>query len=247
MGASSFVVMLPPSEGKADVGTAKTKFVSDSGTFGASLGLYREDIATALVAIAGGDSKLLGVKGDLLARAQQANRTLIGAPTLPAWQRYTGVVWDHLDLAGFPAATRTAATKRIVVPSGFAGLVRADDPLPDYRLKMGARLAPFGLLSTWWRDDLTEALLAHTKKLPVVDLLPQEHRAAIDWSQVSTLVRIDLVSKTGGIVGGHNAKAAKGLLARHLLLSTGTNFEHMVSSFNHPDYSAKVSRTTPDY
>jgi cytoplasmic iron level regulating protein YaaA (DUF328/UPF0246 family) len=160
---------------------------------------------------------------------------------LSAWQRYTGVVWDHLDLAGLPAATRTAVTKRIIVPSGFAGLVRADDPLPDYRLKMGARLAPFGLLSTWWRDDLTDALLAHTKKSPVVDLLPQEHRAAIDWSRVSTLVRIDLVSKSGGIVGGHNAKAAKGLLAQHLLLSSGTDFERMVSTFAHPDYTAKVS------
>jgi cytoplasmic iron level regulating protein YaaA (DUF328/UPF0246 family) len=160
---------------------------------------------------------------------------------LPTWQRYTGVVWDHLDLAGLPAATRTATTKRIIVPSGFAGLVRADDPLPDYRLKMGARLAPFGLLSTWWRDDLTDALLAHTKKSPIVDLLPQEHRAAIDWSRISTLVRIDLVSKSGGIVGGHNAKAAKGLLAQHLLLSSGTDFERMVSTFAHPDYTAKVS------
>jgi cytoplasmic iron level regulating protein YaaA (DUF328/UPF0246 family) len=119
--------------------------------------------------------------------------------------------------------------------------VRADDPLPDYRLKMGARLSPLGLLSTWWRDDLTDALLAHTKKAPIVDLLPQEHRASIDWSRVNTLVRIDLVSKSGGIVGGHHAKAAKGLLARHLLLSTGTDFERMVSTFVHPEYSAKVS------
>jgi cytoplasmic iron level regulating protein YaaA (DUF328/UPF0246 family) len=241
MGTSSFVVMLPPSEGKAEAGTAKTKYVSGSGAFGPSLGQYRTEIARTLAAQSGGDAKLLGVKGDLLARAQLANRTLIGAPTLSAWQRYTGVVWDHLDLAGLPAATRTAVTKRIIVPSGFAGLVRADDPLPDYRLKMGARLAPFGLMSTWWRDDLTDALLAHTKKSPVVDLLPQEHRAAIDWSRVSTLVRIDLVSKSGGIVGGHNAKAAKGLLAQHLLLSSGTDFERMVSTFAHPDYTAKVS------
>jgi cytoplasmic iron level regulating protein YaaA (DUF328/UPF0246 family) len=165
----------------------------------------------------------------------------VGAPALPAWQRYTGVVWDHLDLASFAAPARTLATKRIIVPSGFAGLVRADDPLPDYRLKMGARLAPIGLVSTWWRDDLTEALLKHTKKTPVIDLLPQEHRAAIDWSIVSTHVRVDLVSRTGGIVGGHNAKAAKGLLARHLFLSTGSDIERMVSSFSHPDYTVKVT------
>jgi cytoplasmic iron level regulating protein YaaA (DUF328/UPF0246 family) len=238
-GPSSLVILLPPSQGKAIGGSGAWK--PRQGEFGRTLGAPREALIGALTRAGGGTEAVLGVRGSHLARAKVANRSLVGAATLPAWQRYTGVVWDHLDLAGLPAATRTAVTKRIIVPSGFAGLVRADDPRPDYRLKMGARLAPFGLLSTWWRDDLTDALLAHTKKAPIVDLLPQEHRAAVDWSRVNTLVRIDLVSKSGGIVGGHNAKAAKGLLARHLLLSTGTDFERMVSTFVHPEYSAKVS------
>ena len=241
MGAPSFFLLLPPSEGKAVGGDKKRKYSSQAGVFGPALGEFRDLVAERLGELKGGDGKLLGVKGELLTRAQDANRTLVGAPTLPAWQRYTGVVWDHLDLESFPTASRTAAIKRIIVPSGYAGLVRADDPLPDYRLKMGARLAPFGLMSTWWRDDLTNALLAQTKKSPVIDLLPQEHRAAIDWSRLDTLVRVDLVSRTGGIVGGHNAKAAKGLLARHLFLSTGSDFERMVSSFEHPEYTAKVS------
>ena len=241
MGTNPFFVLLPPSEGKAMGGNSRPKYHVASGAFGPALGTFRTEIAKALTRAKGGDAKLLGVKGDLFTRAQEANRTVEGSPTLPAWQRYTGVVWDHLDLASFAGTARTSATKRIIVPSGFAGLVRADDPLPDYRLKMGARLMPFGLLSTWWRDDLTEALINHTKKTPVVDLLPQEHRAAIDSELVSTLVRVDLVSRSGGIVGGHNAKAAKGLLARHLFLSTGTNIERMVASFSHPDYTAKVT------
>jgi cytoplasmic iron level regulating protein YaaA (DUF328/UPF0246 family) len=127
------------------------------------------------------------------------------------------------------------------VPSGFAGLVRADDPLPDYRLKMGARLSPFGLLASWWKEDLAAALMQHTKKAPIIDLLPQEHRSAFDWSHVDTHVRVDLVSRSGGIVGGHNAKAAKGLLARHLFVSTGSDIERMVATFSHPDYTAKVT------
>ncbi len=241
MGPNPFFVLLPPSEGKALGGTARLNYAANSGAFGPDLGDFRSDVARALIDAKGGDGKLLGVKGDLLARAQEANRTLVGAPALPAWQRYTGVVWDHLDLSSFTGPHRIAAVKRIIVPSGFAGLVRADDPLPDYRLKMGARLAPFGLMSTWWRDDLTAALLAYTKKSPVVDLLPQEHRSAIDWSLVNTHVRVDLVSRTGGIVGGHNAKAAKGLLARHLLVSSGTDIERMVATFKHPEYTAKVS------
>jgi len=56
----------------------------------------------------------------------------------------------------------------------------------------------------------------------VVDLLPQEHAAALDLAVVAEgaheLVRVRFVERSGK-VAGHDAKAAKGLLARHLLLS----------------------------
>ncbi len=98
----------------------------------------RTQLAEALGAVHGGAEQLLGVKGDHLDRAQAANISLVGAPSLPAWRRYTGVVWDHLDPASLAATDR----RRIVVVSGLLGLVRGDDPTPDYRLKMGANLAP---------------------------------------------------------------------------------------------------------
>jgi len=241
METSAFVVLLPPSEGKAEGGLSDTSWDPYSGAFGGALGEFRADVAATLTKAKGGSAALLGVSGKHLARAQEANRALVGSPALPAWQRYTGVVWDHLDLASLTAAKRKPLLSRIVVPSGMAGLVRADDPLPDYRLKMGARCAPYGLMSTWWRDDLTASLVKFLRGRIVVDLLPQEHRAACDWSMVDNVVRVDLVSRTGGVVGGHNAKAAKGLLARHLLLSKGTKIGPMVSSFPHDDYIAKVS------
>lgn len=241
MSAQDFFILLPPSEGKAEGGSARTKWSPSSGTFGHALGDYRVEVAQRLAAMKGGDAKLLGVKGEHLTRAQSANTTLIGAPTLPAWQRYTGVVWDHLDLASMAAAERNAFVKRIFVPSGLLGMVRADDAIPDYRLKMGARLAPFGLMSTWWRDDLTDVFATTVKKRVVIDLLPQEHRAALNRTALPTLMQIDLVSKLGKIVGGHNAKAAKGLLAQHLMCS-GQSIERSVATFNHPEYEAVISR-----
>lgn len=241
MNAVDFFILLPPSEGKAEGGAARTKWAPDSGIFGSALGDYRTEIAQRLVALKGGDQKLLGVKGAHLERAQSANKTLVGSPTLPAWQRYTGVVWDHLGLDSLTAAQRNAAIKRIFVPSGLLGIVRADDPVPDYRLKMGARLTPFGLMSTWWRDDITDAFAHHVKKCVVIDLLPQEHRAALNSDALPTLIRVDLVSKLGKVVGGHNAKAAKGLLARHLLTS-GRSLERSIASFDHPEYTAVIAK-----
>lgn len=241
MSRNQFIVLLPPSEGKAEGGDPSVPWHAESGVFGAVLGQWRGDLARELRRLKGGDAALLGVKGPLLDRARDANATLVGAPTLPAWRRYTGVVWDHLDLAALPTVARTRATARIVVVSGLAGLVRADDPLPDYRLKMGARLAGYGALSAWWRDDLTEALATWSKGRTVVDLLPQEHRGAIDWNDLDA-VRVDLVARRGGRVGGHDAKAAKGLLARHLLTETG-DIAPMVASFDHPAYTARITDT----
>jgi len=241
MSAQDFALLLPPSEGKAENGNASRPWTPQLGAFGAALEESRAQVVVQLRKEKGGTQKLLGVSGGLLNRAQLSNMHLVGAPCLPAWQRYTGVVWDHLDLASLTATQRNAFVKRIIVPSGLLGLVRADDQIPDYRLKMGARLAPFGTMSKWWRDAITDALVTAVKKRPVVDLLPNEHRAAINWDLLDNVVRVDLVSHSGAVVGGHNAKAAKGLLARHLLVSTNADVRRTVASFKHPEYSAKVT------
>lgn len=213
------MLLLPPSEGKAEGGSARRAgWTPDSGFFGRrdAIARHRLEVVDALGGRGGGDEKLLGVRGDHLARAQSANSSLVGAPVLPAWQRYTGVVWDHLDPATLPATAR----RRIVVVSGLLGLARGDDPVPDYRLKMGANLPPLGKLSTWWHDDLSAELGRAARRSVVVDLLPQEHRAA--WSPGSAGAGVEGVTVSlvdpSGKPGGHFAKAAKGSLARQILL-----------------------------
>ncbi len=197
--------------------TSGTGWNADSGTF-VTLAGRRTTIADALAQCRGGNEKLLGVKGEHLTRALAANSELRGAPVLPAWQRYTGVVWDHLDPATLSAADR----RRIVVISGLLGLVRADDPTPDYRLKMGSNLAPIGKLSTWWRDDVSSSLnnyaAGRTAKQPrvIIDLLPKEHRAAWVPDDRVNGVSIEFVDPSGK-PGGHFAKAAKGTLAAAIL------------------------------
>lgn len=242
MGATDFIILLPPSEGKADGGRESIPWSPASGAFGRLLGDSRMEVCERLAAVRGGDAKLLGVKGELLERSRRANASLLGSPSLPAWRRYTGVVWDHLDLESIPSSTRGAVLKRIVIPSGLAGVVRADDPLPDYRLKMGARLADLGVMSAWWRRDITTALARAARSKVIIDLLTIEHRAAFDWTSLPTAVRVDLVAKSGGVVGGHNAKAAKGRLARHLLTTKATDVARMVSSFKDAEYSATLDK-----
>lgn len=238
MSGLRFVIVLPPSEGKAEGGVKK--WSPRAGAFGSALGTPRTEVVTALKKIKGGDAALLGVKGDHLERALRANASLIGAPALPAWQRYTGVVWDHLDLASLTAPQRTRALSSIVVVSGLLGLVRADDPIPDYRLKMGARLKPFGTMAAWWNDSVSAALNTYAKGCVVIDLLPLEHRKAIeiDENVVAEYFRLGLFER-GGKAGGHDAKAAKGRLARHLIVNSTKGVTAALKSFRDPQYVVK--------
>jgi cytoplasmic iron level regulating protein YaaA (DUF328/UPF0246 family) len=214
--AAPIGILLPPSEGKADGGSG-LPWSAEDGRFG-HLAAQRTSLVTALKAQSGGSEKLLGVGGKHLAAAQQANSTLADSATLPAWRRYTGVVWNAMDVASLPGPARRRAMSSVVVVSGLLGLVGLDDPTPEYRLKMGAALVPQGKLSTWWRPLISEALTTWGARRFVVDLLPNEHRAACTNARLNG-VSISFVERHGKIAG-HDAKAAKGRLARHLLTST---------------------------
>jgi cytoplasmic iron level regulating protein YaaA (DUF328/UPF0246 family) len=208
---SPVLVLLPPSEGKAPGGRGAWR--PDTGDF-AALAAPRRAVIDALALVPAGDrERVHGARGALAERAHDASVAMRDgtAPSLPAWQRFTGVVWEHLDPASLPAAAR----KRIVVPSAVLGLCRGTDPTPDFRLKLSVSLPGLGRVDRWWRATLTVAL-ARTRG-PIVDLLPKEHAAAIDLDGLgSRVMRVSFADARGAAVG-HDAKAVKGSVARVLL------------------------------
>lgn len=240
-------VLLPPSEGKEDGGQPRTKWLPTQGVFGKALGAHRKTLAAALCDADGGSAALLGVSGKHLARAQAANSSLVGSPTLVACERYSGVVWSHLDLPTLTPAQHSFARDHIVVVSGLLGAVLGSDPTPDYKLKMSARWEgkdlPLQTMSKFWREPVTTAINNFCAGHIVVDVLPQDHRGIFlpDSSQLKGYVAVDLVTKLNGKAGGHDAKAAKGLLVRHLF-STTKNIHSLnqildrIVSFSHQQF-----------
>ncbi len=161
---------------------------------------------------------VLGVRGELLERALAATDHLVGgtAKVLPAWKRYSGVVWAGLD----PATLAPADRRRILVPSGLYGMTSAADPIADYRLKLLVSLGRLGRLSTFWRPTVTAAVARRARGRMVVNFLPAEHAHAIDLGALADsarLVQVRFVSVDGGRAVGHEAKTAKGRLARAVL------------------------------
>ncbi len=95
-------------------------------------------------------------------------------------------------------------------------------------------------MSTWWRPRLSPVLNRRLAGAAVVDLLPQEHAAA--WApaprRYASLHRVRF-RDAGGAVAGHDAKAAKGLLARYLLTSPLPVAEAL-QAFSHPRFVLEV-------
>lgn len=184
----------------------------------------REDVltslATAMRAPEPARSKLLGVKGKALIAATAANRSARTAPTMPAIERYIGVLYDALDHRSLTAAHRKRLDISALIFSGLWGAVAPADPIPDYKLKMGATLPRQGKLSAWWRTDLSDAVAERAAGRMVWNLLPNEHATA--WDPPAGLAQITvrfLETRPDGSLSAvsHWNKYLKGALVRYLL------------------------------
>lgn len=231
------LILLPPSEGKAPAGDGPPW---RPGVMTLDLDDRRERVLAALAAAMrtneAARAKLLGVKGAALRAATETNREVRGAPTLPAIRRYTGVLYDALDAGSLPAAARRRLDGSVLILTGLWGAVAPADPVPDYKLKMGATLPRLGKLSSWWRDDLSAAIAARATGRTVWNLLPNEHQAA--WRAPDGLAQWSVRFLEPGAGGAfvaisHWNKFLKGALVRHLLLHPATTPETL-ADWEHP-------------
>jgi len=251
MASSTPLILLPPSEGKTSGGEGAPW---SPGSMAVDLDAERARTAAALRramrANQASRSKLLGVKGDALAAATAANHELTDAPTMPAIERYSGVLYTALDAGSLGARARSRLDASVLIVSGLWGLIAPSDPIPDYKLKMGASLPPLGKLSTWWRPAIDAAfervLSGRSGGTPVWNLLPQEHDAAwsgMAWSGLAHAgvadrpvyrVRFLEPGRDGQLVAvAHWNKFLKGALVRFLVEHPGAGPEEL-AQWEHP-------------
>ena len=213
------LVLLPPSEGKRPPDTGAPVDVS-SLTF-PELGERREKALRALVRMASGNQKrALEHLGLSAGQASEVDRDagLLEAPAGPAGEVYTGVLFQHLDLASLPAAALARAREHVLVASALWGVVALDDHIPAYRLSIGARIPALTRsgLAAWWRPALTSVLPDAPGDL-VIDMRSGGYAAA--WRpRESTLVEVKASTAAGKPIS-HMAKAVRGSVTRDLLLS----------------------------
>ncbi len=146
-----------------------------------------------------------------------ATAALWRAPTVPALQRYTGVLYDALDAARLPRAALARAADRVLITSALFGVVGAADPVPAYRFSAGSSIPGLPRPAAFWRPHLSVRLAALDG--PLVDLRSSAY-AAFAPLPTAISVRVLTEDDTGRrTVVSHFNKATKGRLARALLIS----------------------------
>lgn len=214
------LILLPPSEGKSSPDQGKRLAATSLGYPG--LKKTRTRVMDALVGLCSSNANravsVLGLgpkQRDLVA----LNAQLRSAPTAPAIDIYTGVLYEALDFSSLPAAARKRADARVAIASALFGLLRPSDPIPAYRLSGDTTLPGLGTLASIWREPIQAELTASTG--PILDLrsgayvnlgpIPESiaHRAFVGR------VLLDKGGKRS-VVSHHN-KATKGRLVREIL------------------------------
>jgi cytoplasmic iron level regulating protein YaaA (DUF328/UPF0246 family) len=145
--------------------------------------------------------------------------TLLRAPTAPAAEVYTGVLYGRLDLAGLTAAARRRAAKRVLIASALWGFVRLEDRIPYYKLPPSSKLDGIGPLAAWWREALATALPDAAGET-IVDMRSGAYVAVWKPKRATLLaVRAFREEKGKRKAVSHMAKAVRGDVARALLLA----------------------------
>ncbi|MGE2837289.1 peroxide stress protein YaaA [Mycobacterium sp. SMC-4] len=210
------MVLLPPSETKRAGGDGAPLSLDALGS--PALNDVRGELIDELVALAAdrdASRRALAISASQDAEIDR-NAALRTAPTLPALHRYTGVLYDALDAHTLSGAAATRARARLAVGSALFGVLRADDPIPAYRLSAGSKLPGRPGLATRWRPVLEPVLSAVAADELVVDLRSGSYAAL---GRVPDAVTVTVVAEHEDgrrTTVSHFNKAHKGRLARVL-------------------------------
>jgi len=154
------LLLLPPSETKRDGGDADAP-LNLARLSHPSLTVPRRSVLAATRALSRNRATMSAALK--LGVSQQfeitRNRELRSSPTIAALERYTGVLYDALDVATLNVSGRQFAGDHVLIHSALFGLLGADDPIPAYRLSHDSKLPALPLKKVW-RERISAALAA---------------------------------------------------------------------------------------
>ena len=198
-------ILIPPSEGKAKVKSLDILFKDTNFIFSK----YTQQIVDLLCLIENEDlTSVYGTSQEKAIMFHRQNQDIFNSKCVPAIQRYTGVVYDHIDWYSLSKKSKQYIQKHVLIFSGLFGLLEPETLIPDYKLKMNVLS-----LKSLWKPIISDNLKDEDL---IFDLLPQVHRKA--YTPTKNTIQIDFLVKRKGktSAAGHFGKAVKGQFIRFL-------------------------------
>ena len=142
----------------------------------------RKKALTALASLSRNKAESLAALkiSDKQANEVDRNRAVQKSATMPAIERYTGVLYDGLAAQNLDADSRAFVDSSVVIQSALLGPVAASDLIPAYRLSFDTRLpklAEGGGLKGLWGKKGAAALAERGAGELVLDLRSEGYSA----------------------------------------------------------------------
>lgn len=214
------LILLPPSESKragGEPGTtldySRLRFPELSRLRKTTVRAVRElgkDVDATVAALGLGPTQLAEVTH---------NRAVTRSGTMPAVDRYTGVLFDALDASTLPQDARAYLADHVVIHSAILGPIGALDPIPAYRLSHDSRI-PGLRLKQHWAQETSRVLASHSGL--ILDARSEVYAALGPVPDGASVVFLRVVTAAGDgkrRALNHFNKHAKGALVRELALS----------------------------
>lgn len=100
-------------------------------------------------------SKWFGIKK--LNDVEKYKKSLINKPTMKAIQRYNGVAFDAIEYNLLDKSSQEYIDKNVILFSNLFGPIKADDLIPDYKYKQGAKLPKINV-ERFFKDNFSKDL-----------------------------------------------------------------------------------------
>ncbi|WP_294958117.1 YaaA family protein [Sulfurovum sp.] len=138
-------------------------------------------------------------------------RDIIHEPAMKAVKRYTGVAFDHLDYNTLDIKAQTYIDSHVILNSNLFGFLRADDLIPEYRLKQGA---PVGEIKVekFYHEHGAPLMEEYLKSEEILDLRAGFYDKFYKPAKPYTALKF---VKDGKVVS-HWAKAYRGIVLREI-------------------------------
>ena len=154
-------------------------------------------------------SKMFGIKKE--SEIEKYKRDIIHELTMKAIERYTGVAFDYLKYDEMTDKEKAYIDQHVILFSNLFGPIRADDLIPEYKLKQGEAVGEIKP-EKFYHEHAATLMEEYLKDEEILDLRAGFYDKFYKPSKPYTTLKF---IKDGKVVS-HWAKAYRGIVLREL-------------------------------